>query len=106
MNALSSDSLVLARKERCDSRVEAPGARTRQHYDSQPDAVERFWDVEQVAEPIGAIQWPPCTYPFDGVERKSPATNHEQPKRREHGQYTNDERASAGELDAGQQPLH
>jgi hypothetical protein len=72
--------------ECCDFRVKTPRSWPGQHHDGQPDAVERFGKVEQVAEPIGAINWLPCTYPFDGVECKCPETNHEKPERREHGQ--------------------
>ena len=56
-----------------DFRVKAPPSWPCQHHDGQPDAVERFGDVEQVAEPIGAINWLPLTYPFEGVECKGPA---------------------------------
>jgi hypothetical protein len=67
-------------------RVKAPRSWPRQHHDGQPNAVQRFKDVEQVTEPVGAIDWLPRTYPFDGVKHNGPGTNREHPKRREHGQ--------------------
>src|SRR5580692_5271576 len=76
----------LACEERRDYRVKAPRPWPRKHHDGQPDAVQRFGDVEQVTEPIGAINWLPGTYPFDGVKYKGSGTNHEQPERRQHGQ--------------------
>ena len=49
----------LACEECRDCRVKAPWSRPRQHHDSQPDAVQRLGDVEQIAEPIRAINWLP-----------------------------------------------
>src|ERR1700733_857808 len=78
--------VFLACEECCDCGVKAPRSWPRQHHDGQPDAVERFGEVEQVAEPIGAIDWLPRTYAFDSIECNGPNTNHEEPERREYGQ--------------------
>ena len=68
--------------------IAAQGSRVRpgQQHDGQPDAVQRFRNVQQVAEPIGAIERLPRTYSFDGVECNVTRGYHEQPERSDHGQ--------------------
>src|SRR5208282_3993345 len=97
INSSASSAHRLACEECRDSRVEAPGSRSREHHDGQADAVERFRDVEQIAEQISTVNRLPCADALDDVECKGPTTNHEEPERRQYGQEADDKCAAPAE---------
>jgi hypothetical protein len=80
--------------------------RPRQHHNGQRDAVERFRQVKNIADPIGAVDRHPGVNAFDTVEDNSGERDHKPAERCERGQQTDDERASCAELHTRHQPLH
>jgi hypothetical protein len=66
-------------------RHRAPRSRPSKHHDRQPDAIERFGQVEQIGDAIGEIERLPLVYPLDGVECEGAQTDHEEAERCERG---------------------
>src|SRR3954469_8892422 len=61
-------------------RVEAPRSRPAQHYNRESNAVKRFGQIEQIANPIGAIDGLPCVCALRGVEHDGTETDAKEPE--------------------------